>query len=350
MTETCLHSSLAVMSNILNLGVLVVDEKGRLASATPLACELLGYKDSNDVTARWADLRALLALDPRDFPRSGKPVRVTRTVNSQAGGRMLRFELHPLAGKTCPGLLVLIRDKQALDAIDINLLAASRMQTQAYLYGALSHDTKIPLNAMQITLELLADTLADAPEEARDERAARCERHVAALRDEFARLRSALDTSAGLSKPPSEMRRQSFDLRDLVQEVTKLLRSQARRQDVVIEAQVPAGAVTMLGPQDWIKQALLNIAVNGLEAMSGEGRLSIAVDKEEHSATVVISADVAEMAEEVLDGAYQVRFMPSAGDGAFGLNVARAVVESLGGDFLIERDAGTRFRLTLPLG
>ncbi len=351
MPKTCLESSLGLMSSMLEVGVLVVDQKGGLACVTPLACELLGVRNPDAARKGWPALKSLLALDSRQFGHSGTPLRLTREFSAQGTDKILRLEIHSLGNAACLGLLVMIREEHALDAMDINLLLASRMCTQAYLYPALSHDMKTPLNAMQITLELLSDDLADPPAGLGDGRAPRTQRHVAALKEDFTRFKRALEASSALIAAPGTTPRHSFDLRDLVQELSRLLQPQARRQNVALNMLLPKESVLMSGPQDWVGQALLNVAVNGLAAMPEEGRLNIEVSATERIATVLINGDLGEIPEETLSRAYRLRFTPSRGELTPGLHVARAIVEALGGEFLIERDAnsGTGFRLALPV-
>jgi C4-dicarboxylate-specific signal transduction histidine kinase len=137
-----------------------------------------------------------------------------------------------------------------------------------------------------------------------------------------------------------------------VRETAARLESQMRRQGVALQVRLPGSAVALSGAEDWLKQALLNIAVCRLEAMSGEGRLSIECGAQERTATVLMEDDGPGIPEQTLDALYRVSFMPEEGWAATSLHVARVVVESLGGEFRVEKEGArsTCFRLLLPRG
>jgi signal transduction histidine kinase len=143
----------------------------------------------------------------------------------------------------------------------------------------------------------------------------------------------------------------SFDLREVLKDIATLLTPQARRQRVTLETQMPESAALVTGVRDRLKQALLNVAINALEAMPEGGRLGIRAAAEGGMVKVVFEDSGAGIPQELLDQVYQIYFTTKTGGSGIGLYVARLVAESHGGDIGIESAAGkgTIVRITLPL-
>lgn len=338
---------LNVLSRIVNVGALVLTPSGDLQFASTLAHELLGWQGDGDSAPRWHEFRRTLQLDPSRFPRGAKPTRLTVDLPTGERTRFLRLELHALPDGDAGGYLVLLKDRQAADALETALLLASRMRSLVHVYRVLAHDLKAPLNAMQLTLELLADSVA---QEAEPDRIGRRQRHVEVLREEFARLNRILETMLD-PREPLAMAPQSFDLREIVREIVVLLAPQARSQRVELKVQLPEGAAAVEGYRDRLKQALLNIAINGLEAMPHGGRLALDMTVGEASAQVTIVDSGPGIPEELLEEIHQVYFTTKKSGSGIGLYVARLVVESHGGEIVVANAAGNGacFTVTLPL-
>jgi signal transduction histidine kinase len=142
-----------------------------------------------------------------------------------------------------------------------------------------------------------------------------------------------------------------FDLRAVVEEVTALLGTQAMRYRVDLQQRLPDREVGVIGHRDRLKQALINVAINGLEAMPHGGRLQIDMTVQELSVNVTVRDDGPGIPAELLDEIYQIYFTTKKSGSGMGLYVARLVLESHGGDIqgVNAAGAGACFILTLPL-
>ena len=336
---------LEILSRVMNVGVLVVGRAGGVEFASDMALDLLACKDRRQLQERWPELRRLLRLRSNVSP--AKQVRASVELPQAGGPRSLRLELHPPPNPAAGGCLVLLRDRHVVDVLETDLLLASRMRSLVHVYRVLAHDLKAPLNAMQLTLELLADFSAydDAPEGA-----ARRRRHVEVLREELARLNRILQSMLD-RKEPLEMVRQRFDLREVIREIVVLLAPQARGQRVDLRILLPDDPVWLHGYRDRIKQALLNIAINGLEAMPGGGRLELHLSACDTQLSVRIADTGPGIPAELLEAVERIHFTTKSEGSGIGLYVARLVVESHGGEMTVlsRAGAGTMFTVTLPL-
>jgi signal transduction histidine kinase len=216
-----------------------------------------------------------------------------------------------------------------------------------HLYGALVHDLRAPLNAMQITVELLADILADG----RSADPSSQQRYIRVLKEELARLNRTLGTMLDNRMPSLTVASEEFDLRAIAQEVTALLGTQAMRHRIDLQLRLPDREVRVIGHRDRLKQALINVAINGLEAMPHGGRLQIDMAVHEVTVNITVRDDGPGIPAELLDEIYQIYFTTKKSGSGMGLYVARLVLESHGGDIqgVNTPGAGAWFILTLPL-
>jgi signal transduction histidine kinase len=305
------------LSRFMTVGVILLDSAADLEFANPIACDLLGAEGEADARDRWAALKRQLPLEAERLAGQTSPMRFVVDFGGKAGTRSLRLEVHTLQHSECEGYLVLLRDRRAVDTLEANLLLASQMRSVVYVNRALAHDLRAPLNSMQLTLDLLTDSIGGDGESSA-QRADQRERQLSILREELTRLndivRSVLDRGESLDLLP-----QPFDLRELVREANRLLGPQARRQRVEVELRMPERPVILNAYRDRIKLALINLTLDGLESMPEGGRLAIdlATDSAETSITVRGTGTGARSLDDVF------RIHAAGGGAALGMYVAR---------------------------
>ena len=334
---------LNTLSLLIDVGVLLVNHKQELDFANARACELLGCADPAEVERRWPELTQFLG------PALGVPdrraARLDLDLPGPGGPRALRCLVYTLAEEEQPSFLFLLRDRIMLDALETDLLLASQLRALTRVYGAVTHDLKAPLNAMVLNLDLLQSALRRG-EGARE--AEQSEQYLDVLREELGRLdRSLLALLAETT--PAGRGREEFDARAMVQEIERLLLPQARLQHVALEAHLPGTAVRIAGQRDRLKQAILNVAINALEAMSDGGALELRLAALQDEAEVSITDSGPGIPEEVRPRIFDMHFTTKTSGTGIGLYVARSIVEAHGGEISVESAPGrNRFRLRLP--
>jgi signal transduction histidine kinase len=169
------------------------------------------------------------------------------------------------------------------------------------------------------------------------------------LREELERLDRSL---VGLlaETTPAGSGREEFDVRATIQEIERLLLPQARLQHVALEAQLPGMAVRIAGQRDRLKQAILNIAINALDAMSEGGALEMILEALPEGAQVRISDTGPGIPEEAQGRIFDMHYTTKTTGTGIGLYLARAIVEAHGGEISVENrpGRGSEFRLRLP--
>ena len=119
--------------------------------------------------------------------------------------------------------------------------------------------------------------------------------------------------------------------------------------NVALEASLPGTALRIAGQRDRLKQAILNVAINALEAMSDGGALGMRLEALPEHAEVLITDSGPGIPEEVRLRIFDMHFTTKTSGTGIGLYVARSIVEAHGGEISVESAPGrNRFRLRLP--
>jgi len=334
---------LHTLSRLMDVGVLLVNPSRQLEFADPRACELLGCADPAELQGRWPEILQLLA--------PGRPVgeyvaQFDFDVPGAQEQRAVHCWAHPLAEEEHQGLLYLLRERMALDALETDLLLASQLRALSRVYRAITHDLKAPLNAMVLNLDRLQTALRKGEGAAEAEKT---QGYLDVLREELERLdRSLLALLADTT--PAGSGREEFDVRATMQEIERLLLPQARLQHVELEAHLPGTAVRIAGQRDRLKQAILNIAINALEAMSDGGALEMILEALPEEAEVRIIDTGPGIPEEIQRRIFDIHYTTKTTGTGIGLYLARSIVEAHGGEISVENrpGRGSEFRLRLP--
>ena len=319
------------LAGILQVGVVVAGRELHVDYSSARARELIGSRDEASFREAWDRLRPRLhrLLSDSSMSPRGSPV-LTLQVEP---GRSVLAELHRLEGPT-EDYLVLLRDPRALEALEADARLLHQLDGLGRVYRTLAHELRAPLGAMMINLDLLHDTLSkvdgEGPTSAR--------RHVEVLRQELHRINRSLLGILTQTVPESPPER--FDLKGSLADLVDLLVPQARTQSVEVEVSLPDRPLPVRGYPDRLRQALLNVAVNALEAMPNGGRLRVEARREGSRARVALRDTGSGIAPETLPRLCDADFSTKDGGSGIGLHVARAVVELHGGEIRVESALG----------
>jgi signal transduction histidine kinase len=319
------------LARILQVGVVVASRELQVDYVSARARELFGSADETVFRAAWESLRPRLhrVLSESSGSPGGSPG-LTFEVES---GRAVHVELHTLEGPT-EDYLVLLRDPRALEALETDARLLRQLDGLGRVYRTLAHELRAPLGAMMISLDLLQENLGTGADRA----LAPARRHLDVLRQELFRINRSLlgILTQTVPEPPPER----FDLNGSLADLVALLVPQARSQAVEVDVSLPELPLLVRGYPDRLRQALLNVAVNALEAMPHGGRLRVEACRQGKRARVALRDTGPGIAPESLPRLCDPEFSTKDGGSGIGLHVARAVVELHGGEIRIESELG----------
>jgi signal transduction histidine kinase len=222
--------------------------------------------------------------------------------------------------------------------------------------SGLAHEIKNPLSSIVLNAQLLRESILDAG--LPDDASQRLVRRIDSLARETGRLKDILEDFlrfAGRIRLDSA----ECDLREVAEDLTDFIHPQCDRDGVLLRADMPRAPVRARVDAGLLKQALLNLMLNAVQAMESDSRdqrkeLIVRVDPADSSATARIH--VIDTGPGIPDHLREEIFRPyvttKKGGSGLGLAVAKRIIEEHGGSIGIfsEEGRGSDFVVTLPVG
>jgi signal transduction histidine kinase len=152
-----------------------------------------------------------------------------------------------------------------------------------------------------------------------------------------------------------EMELQPIDLNDLASEVLLLVRAEARRRHVTIESQLAAHLPRVRGDKVHLQQVLLNLVLNGMEAMAPMREAKTltvrTILNPSNCVEIAISDSGAGIPQDRLPHLFEPFYSTKKDGMGLGLSLARSLVAAHGGRIWAENNtqAGATFRFALPI-
>ncbi len=247
-------------------------------------------------------------------------------------------------------LLVRVTVAPAATRMEQELEVSRRLAAVGRLTAGVGHEVKNPINAMVVHLELLRTKLEVAGQGRAFLDGAM--RHVEIVSGEMHRLDRVVQTLADFTRP-MELRVRKLDLCDVVDSVLEL--SEAEMAEHGVRAETDMEAVLVQGDGELLRQAVLNLVLNGMQAMAESGttrgkRLLIRVKREHDSGVVEIVDEGQGIAPEVLPQIFDLYFTTKAKGSGIGLAMTYRIVQMHGGsmDVASEAGCGAVFTVRLP--
>jgi len=220
---------------------------------------------------------------------------------------------------------------------------ARRLTAINSLTGRVAHEIKNPLNSISLRLEMLRARIAEESPES--------EREFAILSEEVTRLDRVVRTFLDFNRPV-ELVPADVNVGESVTEILNLLEPEATQKGIGISINRPEDPVVVKADPDLLRQALLNIAVNAMEAMKDGGQLRVDVEKSEESCSIRIHDTGPGIPPALRDKIFQLYYTTKPRGSGIGLAMTFRAIQLHGGTIEVEGDGagkGTTFRVTMPL-
>jgi signal transduction histidine kinase len=269
-------------------------------------------------------------------------------------GRQVQFSLDRIddgLGGQSMGTLVTLRDTETVMQLGQELEVARRLAAIGSLTAGVGHEVKNPINAMVVHLELLRSKLkAEGTESFTG-----AHRHVEILTNEMQRLDRVVQTLADFSRP-MELKLREQDLRHVVNAVVELTAAELQGNGVQVVVDAPFVPVMVRVDAELIRQALLNLLLNAMQAMPGGGTVRVALRREHPFAVLEVHDDGVGIPPEVLPRIFELYFTTKPKGSGIGLAMTYRILQLHGGALDVRsnadpgaRDHGTTFTLRLPI-
>jgi signal transduction histidine kinase len=228
-------------------------------------------------------------------------------------------------------------------ALEGEVARRQRLATLGNMAAGVSHEIRNPLNAISMGLQRLGAEFRPTGEPAEYDRV------LALVGGEVRRLNGLVEEFLTLARP-LVLKPERLRIGDLVDEIFALIDTEARRLGVRLQRRVPDDLPPVTADRDRLKQVLLNLARNALEAMPGGGTLRLDALASPRALTLAVTDSGSGIPPEVQARLFEPYYTTKARGLGLGLAIARQIVEAHGGAIEVEpaEGGGSRFRITLP--
>jgi signal transduction histidine kinase len=274
--------------------------------------------------------------------RLNKPAK-DQLVNYEREGKQpsrLLVNVTPLADRS--GTLITLRDAETRKQLATELDVSRRLAAISRLTGLVAHEIKNPLNSIALRMELLRGKIQETAPEAQGE--------INIISQEIRRLDRVVKTFLDFTRPV-DFTAEDVNLATLAKEVTSLVTPQAATQKVHVEFSAEPENIVIRADRDLLKQAILNVVMNGIEAMRGGGKLKVHAWQQEDTSVLTIEDEGPGIPEENTSKVFQLYFTTKEKGSGIGLAMTFRAVQLHNGtiEFTSEPGKGTRFLLKFPL-
>jgi len=222
---------------------------------------------------------------------------------------------------------------------------AERLAELGTLTGGLAHEIKNPLSTVGLNLQLLREDLD--PE---NPAYSRIISRLTTVQNETGRLREILDDFLRYAGR-IEIERKQVELNRLLEELVDFLSPQAGLQRVQLRMKRAPGDIIASVDPKLIKQAVLNLMLNGLQAMPAGGEMILSLVNSDGQAVIDVIDTGRGIPPQAIEQIFQAYYSTKKGGTGLGLATARRIAQEHGGSIQVRSEVGkgSDFSLRLPL-
>ena len=262
--------------------------------------------------------------------------------SSSVASALLSVDPLTAPGGAGSGTLIRLRDPEAQRKLGRELQTADRLAALSRVSGGVAHEVKNPLNAILLHVEVARAKLAHGD--------TALEPQMDIISSEILRLDRVVKTFLDFTRPV-ELNLANVPLDEFVRDLVDLARPQADASRISVVDERKAGGVEVRIDRDLLKQAVLNIVVNAIEAMPAGGELRLESSASGDTAEIRVSDTGPGIPPDLREKIFRLYFTTKQKGSGIGLAMAFRIVQLHDGtiDFTSEPGKGTAFFIRLPI-
>ena len=328
-------------------GVLTVGPDGSVATANPAAERMLGMSEFEMVP------RPIGLLFRTDGGISGDvakvlagrlPLALREATLVTAGGKEVHVQASTsrmrAVGGTVLGAVVTLEDVSDIKALTDQLIRADRLAAMGELTAGVAHEVRNPLGVIRASVQLLEDARCDA---------GRIHEAAEVIKQEIDRLDRVIKALLDFGRPSTPTLVHA-DINSVLEDVVLFTQRFAGQSDVSIVENLQTDLPLVLADPDQLKQVVLNLVTNAVQAMGASGGTITIQTKGDGEYVEISVADTGPgIAPQDLTKVFDPFFTKRAEGTGLGLTIVHRIIDEHEGHIEVESGpTGTVFTVTLP--
>ena len=238
------------------------------------------------------------------------------------------------------GAIFILRDLRQIRDLEEQVRQSEKLAAVGRLAAGVAHEVRNPLSSMRGLARFLARDMDEASREAE---------YLKVMVGEIDRINRVVTGLLDFARP-RQPELTSVDINDLVRHTLGLVADDARHQAVVIHEDLAADPLKALADRDLAIQAVLNVLLNGIEAMPDGGRLEIRTYAESEQAVISIEDSGPGVSPEDRSRLFDPFYTTKKSGTGLGLALVARIMEAHHGRVVIggQVGQGTIFSLYFP--
>ncbi|CCO22512.1 two-component system sensor histidine kinase NtrB [Maridesulfovibrio hydrothermalis] len=252
-------------------------------------------------------------------------------IHAKLSGKNLEFIIFPyFESKDEERTMIIIRDRTDISGLEEDLYEARRLASIGSLAAGVAHEIRNPLSSLRGFAQLFAEKFKDEQPYGT---------YATTMLEEADRLNRVVTDLLYLSKP-HELDPVTLELSDLLESMQTLMGFDLEHKGAVIETELKTTQV--YADSDGIRQVLLNLLVNSLDAIPEQGgKISITAESDEHGVWISICDNGPGMPDDIRKHALEPFFTDKPKGTGLGLAIVNTIMRGHNGRVSISDPAAT---------
>jgi len=273
---------------------------------------------------------------------------VDREIHLRRTDQTINLSILPLIGNGEPeGHVIIFVDITEKRMREMQLRQAESLAALTTLSAGVAHEIKNPLTSIDIHIQLMKKEMARHD----GEDIKNMDNLLAIVKEEVDRLNSIVQDFLFTVRPMS-MNLSVENINEIVKEMTQFLRYEVEEENIIFTLDLDEDIPKVVVDPKYLKQALLNVIKNAIEAIHGGGEIRVLTRSTEDGDVSVQIIDNGEgIPENRLGKIYEPYFTTKKFGSGLGLVIVYKIIKELGGTIKVKskEGVGTTFSIVLPV-